>query len=62
MAGILMQVPHTFLIKAAKEAGFQLPGVGEYGVGIAFLPKNAADQKECQKRFEAVVAEEGQNS
>jgi glutamate synthase (ferredoxin) len=59
-AGILMQVPHAFLSRSVKEMGFQLPPAGEYGVGMVFLPKNAADQKECQKRLEAVVTEEGQ--
>ncbi len=59
-AGILMQVPHEFLKKVTKEAGFQLPSVGEYGVGMAFLPKHAQDSKECEKRVETVVAEEGQ--
>jgi len=59
-AGILMQVPHAFLKKETKEAGFELPSLGEYGVGVAFLPKTAADQKECQKRLETIVQEEGQ--
>src|SRR5882724_13688281 len=44
-AGILMQIPHEFLKKASKEAGFPLPSPGEYGVGVAFLPKNDADRK-----------------
>ncbi len=59
-AGILIQNPHPFLAKASKEAGFTLPSFGEYGVGMAFLPQDEADQKECQKRVEAVVSEEGQ--
>ncbi|MFA5975109.1 MAG: glutamate synthase large subunit [Elusimicrobiota bacterium] len=59
-AGILMQVPHAFLKKAAKEAGFQLPSYGEYGVGMAFMPANEADRRECEKRVQAVVQEEGQ--
>ncbi|OGR90075.1 MAG: glutamate synthase subunit alpha [Elusimicrobia bacterium RIFCSPLOWO2_01_FULL_59_12] len=59
-AGILIQAPHAFLSKSAKEAGFSLPPPGEYGVGMAFLPKDPADQKECQKRLETIVQEEGQ--
>src|SRR6185436_16835040 len=59
-AGILIQAPHEFLAKSSKQAGFALPSFGEYGVGMAFLPQDPADQKECQKRLEAVVAEEGQ--
>jgi len=59
-AGILMQVPHEFLRKAAKEAGFTIPSAGEYGVGSAFLPKNADDRKECERRLEQIIKEEGQ--
>ena len=59
-AGILVQIPHEFFKKEAKAAGFALPGAGEYGVGVAFFPKSAADAKECAKRLEAVVKEEGQ--
>ncbi len=59
-AGILIQTPHAFLQKAAKDAGFSLPSLGEYGVGMAFLPQDAADQKECKKRLETIIQEEGQ--
>jgi glutamate synthase (NADPH/NADH) large chain len=59
-AGILIQLPHAFLLEAAKKAGFKLPSAGEYGVGMAFLPKDPADYNECQKRLETIVAEEGQ--
>src|ERR1700759_5461869 len=38
-AGILMQVPHEFLKIAAKKDGITLPGTGEYGVGMVFLPR-----------------------
>src|SRR5215813_5555620 len=59
-AGILMQLPHAFLKEATKKAGFALPSVGEYGVGMAFMPKDVKDLKECQRRVETVVQEEGQ--
>ena len=39
-AGILVQLPHRFLLKAAKEAGLRpLPAEGRYGVGMTFLPR-----------------------
>src|SRR4051812_675915 len=60
-AGILIQVPHAFLQKEAQKAGFKLPSYGEYGVGVAFMPQDAADRAECRKRLEAVVKEEGQS-
>src|ERR1700685_3035126 len=50
-AGNLMQVPHQFLKKASKEAGFSLPSYGDYGVGVAFFPTRDADRRECEKRL-----------
>src|SRR5690349_18565546 len=41
-AGILMQMPHEFLKTASKAAGIALPDFGEYGVGMVFLPPDAA--------------------
>ncbi|MEK7273372.1 MAG: hypothetical protein AAB047_06020, partial [Nitrospirota bacterium] len=37
-AGILLQVPHEFLKRAAGDVGVVLPNAGEYGVGMVFLP------------------------
>ncbi len=41
-AGILIQTPHEFLKLVAREGRFDLPGAGEYGVGMVFLPQDAA--------------------
>src|SRR5271165_5885779 len=38
-AGILVQIPHGFFVKKAAEAGFHLPGPGEYAVGFLFMPR-----------------------
>jgi glutamate synthase (ferredoxin) len=59
-AGILMQMPNEFLQLAARGAGVSLPGLGEYGVGVVFLPPDAAERLECEKALEEIVAEEGQ--
>src|SRR5688572_19501145 len=59
-AGILMQMPHEFLKTAAKSAGIALPGAGEYGVGMVFLPQDATERRECEKILELIVSEEGQ--
>ena len=37
-AGILVQIPHRFLVGAAEAAGFTLPDAGGYAVGLVFLP------------------------
>ncbi|MEW6542957.1 MAG: glutamate synthase large subunit [Nitrospirota bacterium] len=58
-AGILLQVPHEFLKRAAAEARIKLPNAGEYGVGMVFLPREAAARKSCETLFEKVIAEEG---
>jgi glutamate synthase (ferredoxin) len=59
-AGILLQVPHKFLVKVAGEAGFSLPELGQYGVGMLFSSPDAAERAESAKRFEAIALEQGQ--
>src|SRR5687767_15066605 len=59
-AGILLQTPHTFLKEVTKDAMISLPGEREYGVGMVYLPGDAAQRANCEKIFERIVAEEGQ--
>ena len=58
-AGILLQVPHEFLKRAAGDVGVALPGAGEYGVGMVFLPPQADRRQQCEQLFANVIAEEG---
>jgi glutamate synthase (NADPH/NADH) large chain len=58
-AGILVQVPHRFLVGAAEAAGFSLPAPGTYAVGLAFLPPEGDDAAKAKKVVEALAAEEG---
>jgi glutamate synthase (NADPH/NADH) large chain/glutamate synthase (ferredoxin) len=58
-AGILLQVPHEFLRRAAADAHIKLPGAGEYGVGMVFLPPNPYARRQCESLIEKVIAEEG---
>ena len=51
-AGILLQTPHAFFKEATKASGFALPSPGEYGVGMVFLPHDAAQRAECEKIFD----------
>ena len=60
-AGILIQPPHEFLKRVAKEAKVTLPAPGEYGIGMVFLPRDRAHRAECEKIFSKIVAEEGQH-
>jgi glutamate synthase (NADPH/NADH) large chain/glutamate synthase (ferredoxin) len=58
-AGILLQVPHQFLRRAASDAGVSLPGAGEYGVGQVFLPPHAAARQQCETLFRTIIEKEG---
>jgi len=42
-AGILIHIPHR--LYASEDLGFELPSVGEYGVGCFFLPKGKDTQE-----------------
>jgi glutamate synthase (NADPH) large chain len=59
-AGILIQTPHRFLKRECEQVGIDLPLPGLYGAGIVFLPKDEASRKRCEKIFEDIVREEGQ--
>jgi glutamate synthase (ferredoxin) len=59
-AGLLMQTPHGFLKEVCTTARVPLPSAGEYGVGMLYMPKDAADRAQCEKIFEQIVKEEGQ--
>ena len=39
-AGILVQIPHPFFARKAKEEGFALPAPGQYAVGAMFMPRD----------------------
>ena len=59
-AGILIQMPHQFLKEVCKEQGLKLPAAGEYAAGNVFLPQDAKEREAQEKKFEKIVAEEGQ--
>jgi len=58
-AGVLLQMPHTFLAEACKAARFTLPPAGEYGCGLIFLPRNPTVRRKIEERFEQMVQSEG---
>ena len=58
-AGILVQMPDAFFRKVTSSLGFTLPIEGEYGVGMAFLPQDAAAVATVVAHIEQVVASEG---
>ncbi|MDB6016277.1 MAG: large subunit of NADH-dependent glutamate synthase [Pedosphaera sp.] len=60
-AGILIQMPHTFLKKVCAALGMELPAEGQYGAGLVYLPRGATERKQCEQIFDKIVAEEGQS-
>ncbi|XLD95541.1 glutamate synthase large subunit [Arsenicicoccus dermatophilus] len=54
-AGILTQVPDEFL---RAVAGFELPAVGRYAVGTAYLPMDQDQRAEAVRTIERIAAEE----
>ncbi|MEY4174229.1 MAG: glutamate synthase large subunit, partial [Actinomycetota bacterium] len=55
-AGILIQVPDRFL---RAVSGLDLPSVGAYAVGLAFLPADANDAEKAQSSIESIISDEG---
>src|SRR5262249_34111281 len=59
-AGILVQLPDAFLRKVCGRSGITLPAIGQYGVGMVFLPKEPASRRACEQEIERAIASEGQ--
>lgn len=59
-AGILIQMPHTFMKKVCKNDGIKLPREGEYGVGMLFLSPDADTRRESLAKLAKIISEEGQ--
>ncbi|MEY3391054.1 MAG: hypothetical protein RL350_1316 [Pseudomonadota bacterium] len=59
-AGILIQIPDELYRSEMKKQGVDLPPVGEYGVGMIFLPKENASRLACEQELERTVRQEGQ--
>nr|MBP6387320.1 glutamate synthase subunit alpha [Pseudarcicella sp.] len=48
-AGILVQIPHEFLLEECNKLGINLPSAFHYGVGMTFFPKNESIRQECKE-------------
>ncbi len=51
-AGVLLQIPHEFLLEESRHLGFSLPSPGKYGVGMIFFPNQEGLIKECKEVIE----------
>ncbi|MEJ7653509.1 MAG: hypothetical protein WKH64_09330 [Chloroflexia bacterium] len=59
-AGVLLQIPHEFLVAEAESLGFHLPARGEYGVGMVFMPQNPDAADRCRRFVAEAVERTGQ--
>ncbi|MFC4870204.1 glutamate synthase large subunit [Negadavirga shengliensis] len=58
-AGILIQLPHTFLYEVTGRLGFTLPEEGSYGVGMVFFPRNKQLYKKSKEYLDQIIKELG---
>ncbi len=57
-AGVLIQVPHEFLLEKVEEYKIVLPGPGQYGTGLVFLPVDDKERQYCKNIFSRVIREQ----
>jgi len=57
--GLLIQIPHEFLVAKAAVENISLPDEGHYGVGMLFLPKPKAERKALCDHIETAIKAEG---
>jgi glutamate synthase (ferredoxin) len=57
-AGILIQMPDRFLRKEAQALGFALPGAGDYGAGLVFLPRDPGERHVIETLIRRILDEE----
>ena len=48
-AGILIQLPDAHLRRVCGKQGMTLPALGQYGVGMVFLPREPASRTACEQ-------------
>ncbi len=59
-AGVLIQLPHEFLIHQCGALGIRLPEPGHYGVGLLFASRNESARTQAMALLTGIVEEEGQ--
>jgi len=60
-AGILVQIPDKFFRKMCPSNEITLPGPGDYGVGMVFLPRGVDHRMASEAVIENAVRAEGQH-
>ena len=57
--GMLLQVCHPFFQRVCRETGIELPGEGEYAVGMFFFPQEELRRNQAKKMFQIILEKEG---
>ncbi len=60
-AGILIQIPHEFFKQEFANTEIKLPNIGDYGVGMVFLPPDKDKANLAIAAIEKAIKNEGQN-
>lgn len=58
-AGIMSQIPDDFFRPVLQDLGITLPSIGDYGVGMIFMPNQKRLINKYKKIIERIVKEEG---
>ena len=58
-AGILLQIPHDFLIEECAKLKIKLPMPGRYAVGHVFMPQDERLRAHCERVWMRIIREEG---
>ncbi|KAB8138849.1 glutamate synthase large subunit [Gracilibacillus oryzae] len=57
-SGLMVQIPDKYFRRECKD--FQLPAVGDYGVGMLFLSQNEQEQENAINKINQLITQEGQ--
>ncbi len=58
-AGILVQIPHEFLVEECAGLKIKLPKPGFYAVGQLFMPQDERLRAHCERVWTRIIREEG---
>ena len=54
-AGLLVRMPDAFLREKCAQVGINLPPLGQYAMGMVFLPRDVAARAACERILEKVA-------
>ncbi|RMD85848.1 MAG: glutamate synthase subunit alpha, partial [Candidatus Dadabacteria bacterium] len=58
-AGVLVQIPHEYLVERCAELGIRLPDPGRYGAGMVFLPLDSHYRSHAVRLLERALESTG---